>query len=601
MRRALGACIALSIAIVIVLGLVTPSAIVVTELKWLLPWGSSAIVMVFDPSVANVTKGFSGLGVAYLSFGTVVIGKAFVFDPSTPVILYVSPEDLHRMEAFAALQSALPTSCIGAVEYPTVSVTLFLYNSSGSELICHAWLGGYEWSRFGSVEGALSYVKRGLVLVVTSRNLVCGAVNGSRVSEALVELAKSAGLRAGFDDFGLPFFGWEKPRVVKVEGSGSCPAFREEVFNWYLYDERFSAPPGWLRGLKGVPIDVVERLWRLFAVSYSVRYEYNADVYTMRQALALTARRIGIGLMPMQWLAEVLARQCSCPTPTWVPTPVSAPIKTVEVPWLGVSLRVRAPNASVLIGAALGTAPRLYDYSGLALFGIPIWGIEYVNLQPALVAMAMVADGYGYVKAPTTLVYIGDAIVVNLRYAYVVDHRGCRWHVVWPEIAFVPMYAIASVQWLRSGSAYLSPNETLAILRDVAWSAREELVYSAVTGTNATTVFQESSDEVANRSGGLITQSLSVYKPWLEAVVANALGKLSNPVARESIAFTATAISFEQYTASTHGIAFHLIIHIDKPSKHPYALFIYRLTCPLILVNAYRKRIQFHSRLDTKL
>ena len=571
--------------------------------------------VVLDPSISKVIgKDYAGFGVAYFTYGDVVLRRdisvlhvASVKKGKPVVISIAIPRNaVERMEKHARELSTLARKGY-AVELPTISVTLFLYGPNDTEKICHAHLGAREWylqhepdirkALTKVFEDPLAMIRKGAVFVVTSKNFVCGTVYGWQIDEALEKNLKKQGLEVSRDENGLLIVG--KPSRERTSSNlstlvspRSCPLYKEEVFDWYLYNSRYTPPQNWFERLYDTDRNYASCLWYVFATRYSKRYYLNADHYSKDQALNFTARKLGIGLLSMQQVIVKLAQDCGGYVPTWYPTPVpNGPIYTFEMPWLGVAVYFFQDNVldgHLALGGSLASAQFTYEYSGISLFGIPIYTSEFGTLEIYTNFIDQMKTGRAYLVAPTTLYYLGDGLVVHLRYRYVVDSEGCRWHVVWPEISFVPIYVISSVDWNGLHEIDLPYDQLPQHYTELLWSAHLELVYYGSVGTEEG-IFYTDSSSVSYIGGGegLAASIVSLFEPWYNKVLEGILSSLNNPIAREMIGFTISAIAFTQFYIEASGLAHIVKGRVSIATDNDYPVYIYKMVCPDVLAQKY--------------
>jgi len=572
------------------------------------------VTVVIDPNIFRVIgNNYDGFGYIYFTYGNVSVISGIssetlkILKEGRAVVasLGIAQRYVRELQSLAKKLENLARKGYSII-LPTVGLTLFLYGPNGTEKICSAALSLWNFRSLGFRRLITTIVRRGVVLRIESRDLVCGTINVSQLDKDLVSELKNIGISAEEGKYGLISIG-EPPSALARESteSGSarelgnnnrdyCPPYREEVYNWVLYNSRFNPPRGWIDRLEGASVRYAKCLWYIFAVRYSKRYFYNADLYTRDQALYHASMALGSGVMTMQQLIHRLAQFCGGYEPKWRYTIAGGKLYTIDMPWMGISMYL-TQNSSYLRNldsyAALSATQFSYEYAGLTMFGVPIYEKSYwVSLHRVEAISVGGENERDYIVAPTVLMYEGDGIIVHLNYAYVVDSNGCRWHVIWPEISFVPIYSIVAVDWKNMHVVSLGYDKYLKHFEDLSWTAHEELVYSGYAGSSKGVIYTDSSSSVEARGGaGLVAESLSLYKPWFDKVIEGILDSLSSPLAKEMISFTIAGVSFAQFIIGTVGLSYVMHVKVLYPGTHEYPVSIYKLTCPDVLAKEYKR------------
>ncbi len=569
--------------------------IVISMLPIVMPYipHANTINVVLNPDIAMILGYDSAVaGYVYFSYGDIFIEKfitpsqfkELAIGHPLAIHLYIPKRYIAKIENLYRELSEFERKGY-FVEEPTVGITLFIYGGKGDEIVCH---GAKAIGFLNPKVDVVKYIERGISIVFTSKDLICGKVGLERFIKVYVSDLKKLGLDPS-KAYGVLKLMTKEGLRLKVFSSGSCPIYKEVVINKYLYDSRYNPPKGWLNHFDEEDRDYAKKLWYVFATRYSKAYLYNTQFFTKDEALQNVELKLGIGLMPMQNVIHRLAEDLGGYEPTWLPTPLP-PLKTIKnMPWLGVALFYNQSDLEgvLLLGGSLASMQFTYSYSGITLFGIPLLSKEYKVVQLNSIYTATSYTNRGYIEVPTTYIYLGDGLAVNLHITKIEDSNGCEYYMVWPDISFVPIYHIHEVDWNLAKQVIMDYNKEPKVLNELLWSAHAELVYSDIVGTSKGVIYKDSSkfSKVSGIAGSLV----SIYKPMFDEVVKSILDSLKNSIAKEMIAFTISSLAFEEFSIKASGLSSYVSAVVQVPKDSPYPVNIYEMVCPQILADIYQK------------
>ncbi|ABM80613.1 hypothetical protein [Hyperthermus butylicus] len=587
------------------------------------------VTIVLEPSIYKAAgREFSGHGHIYISYGDKIIHRELVKELEevkagrTVRVQVEIPDNI--LDDWArhsrALKQLLAEQNYGvSVEIPAVTVTFYFTSPSSKVKICTATYSARDWyleklhnpieAGKKTIEDPLRMFVEGAIIRINSEKLRCGTVETKALEEALVENLQSRGVKASWQPgFGLVIGGNKTAMVVAKPGktvdgltatttASNCPGYMEVVYNWDLYNSRYSPPSSWYERLRGIPRSQAECLWRLFAETYSKKYYFNADIYSYDEARSYTVNKLGGGLYPMQnFIARLINTNGGACTggyiPTWYPSPVPDPNPTLDTPWLGVVLSYTTTDLEtfkpIQVSGALAAGKLQFAYSGISFFGIPVWENPYGGLQMYASPAGTSAEERAYVLAPTMFLYLGDAAVVLFNSETVTFPDGCRYYVFWADVAFIPLYKIQSVDWSKMKPDHLDLTQLPPNYMALSWSAHAELVKYAYAGTRKETLLYEtSSADVVEGGAGLAAAIYSVYQPWLESVLSGILGTTGNILASYMVSVIKAAIGFTQFTIEGEGMAHAVEVRVQDVTPYAYPIRIYKMRCPDVLAEEY--------------
>jgi hypothetical protein len=388
----------------------------------------------------------------------------------------------------------------GPLFIPTISVTLFYYNSSQECIASYAYT-----TRDWFVDQGLDEVEAGRKalqnpMAMLERRFFLAPVIRFRVkmptgslkpvctdfTPALKEFMNEWNRKLGIENITnsivvvnmtipipepLPRERGSTPSMlptVKAQ-TGYCKLYGYRIAHKTLYDYRYNPPPGWYANITGIPDYLKEAIWRWYASNFSVAYLWeqtpacssedavfstaylacvsiNPNYYAMPSlcySAGLMWRVTAPGIYDMDaWLNDIMIAFHVANSVDWRDYKDHLRVKSIThwtwVPYLGIKM-YNSYEKPIVVSGSISVATTMKVKRGISFLGIIAW--PQSEEQPLTASGASIPCGgrwcEGYAVFWTGIRYVGDVMAVM----YDVSEEtigGKRYWVVTPVATVLP-------------------------------------------------------------------------------------------------------------------------------------------------------------------